>query len=85
MIDIDEFRRNQSRFPQVELEKFNGEYVAWSPDGTRILAAHVDPSQVDALLSAAGYDPAEILVCLVAVPEEIAWSGWSVPEDITHP
>ena len=81
MIDINEFRRNQSRFPREELEKYNGQYAAWSPDGTRILAAHTDPAQVDAVLAAAGYDPAEILVNLVAVPEEVAWSGWSVPED----
>ena len=85
MIDINEFRRNQSRFPRDELEKFNGQYVAWSPDGMRILAAHGDPSQVDALLSEAGYDPAEILVSLVAVPEEIAWSRWSVPEVVSQP
>src|SRR5438132_112116 len=62
MIDINEFRRNQSRFPRQELESYNGRYVAWSPDGTRILAADVDPAQVDALLRAAGYAPAEILV-----------------------
>ena len=55
--------------------------MAWSPDGTRILAAHADPAQVDAMLAAAGYNSAEILVNLVAIPEEVAWSGWSVPED----
>ena len=85
MIDINEFRRNQSRFPRDELEKYNGLYVAWSEDGMRILAAHANPARVDALLSAAGFDPAEILVSLVAVPEEVAWSGWSVPEDVAQP
>jgi hypothetical protein len=85
MIEINEFRRNQSRFPREELEKYNGQYVAWSPDGTRILAAHVDAAQVDAQLLAAGLDPSEILVNLVAIPEEIAWSGWSAPEDSAQP
>ena len=82
MIAINEFRRNQSRFPREELEKYNGQYVAWSADGTRILAADTDPARVDAMLIAAGIDPSEILVSLVAVPEEISWSGWSVPEDV---
>jgi hypothetical protein len=85
MISMNEFRRNQSRFPREELEKYNGQYVAWSPDGACILGAHTDPAQVDALLVAAGYDPAEILVNLVAVPEEVAWSGWSVPEGAPQP
>jgi hypothetical protein len=70
MIPINEFRRNQSRFPLEELEKYNGQYVAWSEDGTRILAADADPVRVDAMIRAAGYDPGEILISMVAVPEE---------------
>jgi hypothetical protein len=84
MIDINEFRRNQSRLPRAELEKYNGQYVAWSPDGSRILAADPDPLRVDALLCAAGYDPAEILVNRIALPEEVSWSGWSIPENSTR-
>jgi len=86
MIEINEFRRNQSRFPRQELQKYNGQYVAWSADGTRILAADADPAQVDALLVEAGYDPGEILVNRVAIPEEVAWSGWSLSsEDSSQP
>lgn len=81
MIAINEFRRNQSRMPRAELEKYNGQYVAWSPDGSRIVAADPDPLRIDALLCAAGYDPAEILVSRVAIPEEVSWSGWSVAAD----
>jgi hypothetical protein len=81
MIEINEFRRNQSRVPREELEKFNGQYVAWSPDGTRILAAHAEMAQVDSMIVAAGFDPGEILVTRIAIPEEISWGGWSVPED----
>ena len=80
-MDINEFRLNQSRFPRAELEKYNGQYVAWSADGTRILAADPDPLRVHSLIRAAGCDPAEILVTRVAVPEEMSWGGWSVPED----
>ena len=81
MIDINEFRRNQSRLPRAELEKYNGQYVAWSLDGSRILAADADPLRLDALLCAAGHDPTEILVSRVAIPEEVSWSGWSLAED----
>jgi hypothetical protein len=85
MIEINEFRRNQSRFPREELEKYNGQFVAWNHDGTRILAAHADLAQVDAMLVALGIYPGDVLISRVAVPEEIAWSGWSVPEDSARP
>jgi len=80
MVDPNEFRRNQSRVPVAELEKYNGQYVAWSPDGTSILAADPDPLRLDALLCAAGHDPAEILVSRLAFPEEVSWSSWALPE-----
>ena len=83
MIDINQFRVNQSRFPREQLAKYNGQYVAWSDDGTRILAANTDPAIVDAALAASGYDPGEILVNLIAIPEDVAWSGLSIPEE-TH-
>lgn len=76
MIDINEFRRNQSRIPRSELEKYNGKYVAWSVDGASILAADPDPIRLDGIVREAGYDPAEILVSRVACPEEISWDGW---------
>jgi hypothetical protein len=81
LIAINEFRRNQSRFPREELERYNGQYVAWSQDGTRILAADPDPLRLDGLLYAAGYDPSEILVSRIAIPEEVSWNGWSLSED----
>lgn len=81
MIDINEFRRNQSRVPRAELEKYNGQYVAWSADGTSILAGDSDPLRLDALLCEAGHDPATILVSRVVIPEEVSWSGWHLAED----
>ena len=84
MIDINEFRRNQSRFPRAELEKYDGQYVAWSLDGTSVVAADFDPMRVDAMVRAAGFDPAEILVSRVACPEEVSWNGWALPDDSAH-
>lgn len=85
MIEMNEFRRNQSRVPRAELEKYNGQYVAWSADGMRILAADPDPLRLDTRLCAAGYDPAEILVSRVAIPEEVSWDGWHLAEDSAAP
>jgi hypothetical protein len=45
VIAINEFRRNQSGYPREELQKYNGQYFAWSPDCRRILAADLDPTQ----------------------------------------
>ncbi len=83
MIDLNEFRRNQSRVPRAELEKYNGQYVAWSEDGSSILVADADPLRLHALLCAAGHDPATILISYVAIPEEVSWSGWQLAEDST--
>jgi hypothetical protein len=81
VIDLNEFRRNQSRVPRAELEKYNGQYVAWSADGTSILAADPDPLRLDALLCEAGHDPAAILVSRIVIPEEVSWSGWQPADD----
>ena len=83
MIDINEFRRNQSRVPLAELEKYNGQYVAWSEDGSRILAADADPLRLHALLCAAGHDPATTLISCIVLPEEVSWGGWQFAEDST--
>ncbi len=84
MIDINEFRRNQSRFPRAELEKYNGQYVAWNHDGTGIVAADADPIRVDAKIRAVGLDPGEILVAFVAIPEDACWGTLASPEDFAQ-
>jgi hypothetical protein len=47
--------KNRNAFPVEELEKYERQHVAWSLDGTRILAGHEDPFQLNAILEAAGY------------------------------
>lgn len=44
-------------FPLDELAKHRGEWVAWSPDGTRLAAASATPDALDDLIRAAGEDP----------------------------
>jgi len=39
------------------LARHRGEWIAWSPDGTRIVAASRSPDALDALVRAAGAEP----------------------------
>jgi hypothetical protein len=55
------FEENQRRFPPEELDKHAGKHVAWSLDGTRILASAETIEEVVAKLEAAGIDPHRVL------------------------
>jgi hypothetical protein len=59
--DLSAYEQNRSRFPQQELVKYAGQYVAFSPDGTRILASGVDMDEVEHKLVAAGHDPSQVV------------------------
>jgi hypothetical protein len=56
------FLANRAAFPVEELAKYAGQWVAWSPDGSRVAAHSADPETLDALLRANGDDPA---VCVI--------------------
>src|SRR4051794_10408609 len=42
-MDMQQFLTNRAQFPPEELAKYAGKYVAWSPDGTQIVASDEDP------------------------------------------
>ncbi len=52
---------NRNRYPPEKLEKYRGQYVAWSLDGTRILASDEDPLVLAAKMKAAGYAGGEFV------------------------
>jgi hypothetical protein len=68
---MQQFLKNRQQFPPDELAKYAGRYVAWSPDGTRILASDADELPLDATVREAGYDPADVLVAFVPPADEI--------------
>jgi len=74
-MDMQEFLKNRRRFPAEELEKYAGKYVAWSPDGTTILASDDDPICLNATIKQLGHDPAEVLVSSVPPPDLILLGG----------
>jgi hypothetical protein len=74
-MDLEQFMSNRNAFPREELAQFLGKHVAWSEDGSRILAADSDPLKVIAALKAAGYDPGETMIEAITSPDEISWGG----------
>jgi hypothetical protein len=60
-IDVLLFRRNRDHFPQEQLEPFWGKQVAWSRDGTSIVAAGDDHEQLYAHLRSLGIDPTTVV------------------------
>jgi hypothetical protein len=56
-MNMQDFLKNRAAFPLAELAKHRGEWVAWSPDGTRLVAASRNPDALDDLIRAAGENP----------------------------
>jgi glucose/arabinose dehydrogenase len=52
--DLSQYEENRSRFPLDELAKHAGKHVAFSPDGTRIVASGATEEELEAALQAAG-------------------------------
>lgn len=53
------FIKNRQAFPPEELLKYAGQWVAWSPDGTHIVAGAEEFDDLWKAVAAAGYDPRE--------------------------
>jgi hypothetical protein len=67
------FLANRAAFPVEELAKYAGQWVAWSPDGTRIAASAPSPEFLDGILEANSEDPA---LCVVeGIPDDAALLG----------
>lgn len=54
------FARNRAQFPDDELRKYGGKWVAFSGDGTRIVASAERLEDLDRAVIEAGEDPQEV-------------------------
>ncbi len=59
---------NRAAFPLEQLIPFEGKYVAWTADSTRILASGADLIEVEKNLVGAGIDPSQVLYEFIAPP-----------------
>ena len=69
------FQQNGQKFPPKELARFAGKYLAWSPDGSKILASHEDELQLARVIQTAGLNTAEILIAFVPAEDEVLLGG----------
>ena len=56
-MDMYEFDKNRAAFPPEGLLPYRGKYIAWSPDGKRIVASDEDLLRLDDMVKELGYDP----------------------------
>jgi hypothetical protein len=59
--DLSSFDENRRQFPLEKLAAYAGQFVAWNPDGTRILASAASMEAVEEKLIAAGIDPSQVV------------------------
>ncbi len=69
--DFKTYDENRRRFPSEELLQHAGQFVAFSLDGTRILASGADMDEVEAQLVAAGIDPARVVGSYIDPPDAV--------------
>lgn len=68
---MQQFIKNRNQFPLDELEEYSGKYVAWSPDGTRIVASADCLDDLAAAVEASEFDPQNCVLSSVPHPDEI--------------
>lgn len=70
--DLSHYEENRSKFPLDELAKYGGKHVAFSPDGTRIVASGETEEELEAALEAAGIPFSQVVFSYVD-PPGVSW------------
>jgi hypothetical protein len=63
--DLGKFHENWVAFPREELLRYAGKFVAWSPDGLRIVTSGESEEIVEEKLVAMGVYPNQVVVGFV--------------------
>jgi len=71
--DRRKFLANRAQLSPADLEEHAGQWIAWSPDGSRIVAHAHDPEVLDELVLQAGEDPERCVI--EGIPEADALLG----------
>lgn len=74
--------RNRNNFSPDELRKYENQWVAWSSDGTRIIAAGDDLDPLEKAVQAAGYEITDTVVELI-LPADLAFLGGATCDSTT--
>ena len=72
-MNLQQYRANRGQFSLDELRRYQGQWVAFSSDGRRIVASSEDLATLDDLVVAAGEDPEK--VALERVESDDTWLG----------
>jgi hypothetical protein len=64
------YNENRNKIPIEELQKYAGQWVAFSADGTRIIAGHQDPLTLASMLDQAGYKGTDVVYSQIW-PDEV--------------
>jgi hypothetical protein len=59
--DMDVYDRNRATFSVLQLAPYEGQWVAFSSDGSQLIAAAQDLLELDRLVEEAGFNPEEVL------------------------
>jgi hypothetical protein len=74
-VTMDVYEVNRSRFSVEELREYRGKWVAFSPDGSRIVASSDEIGDLDKLVAAIGADPELVGIERITFAEEDEFLG----------
>ena len=70
-----EYRANRPRFPAVEVARYQGQWVAFSADGCRVVTSGANVAQLEDRLAALGEEGQRVVLEWVA----LEWEGGRTP------
>jgi hypothetical protein len=70
------FLEHRAALPAEALTPYAGRWIAWSPDGSRIVADSQGPEELDELILAAGQDPERCVVEGVPATDAVLGGEW---------
>ncbi len=69
------FRTNRARFPRADLAAHQGEWIAFSADGTRIIAGAATLEALETKLEGLGVDGQDVVFESVGGPDDDIYLG----------